>query len=313
MSSAKEKANLARIRDNQRRSRARRKEYLQELEARLRQCELQGIEASSEIQMAARRVADENKKLRGLLAQHGVADDNIEAYLQTSPTADGLTGNPYATSSSAAAQLLEQLLQTRKTICTDSNPITTQVGSGSRDSSASVTTVQSLWDPIYARPGPVLQTGKAASSAHQFMTPSTSSASQTSSVSHGQASHQHRLASGHMPRSPASNPSSQSQHQQLFDFDPQISASNPYPSQHNSVHKHLQPHSGAQRSSVYITHPPRNANVNNCNYATDMITAMAGGDPNSVRAELGCLPGMECDVDNHHLFEVMDRYSGVGL
>jgi len=286
---------------------------LQELEARLRQCELQGIEASSEIQMAARRVADENKKLRGLLAQHGVADDNIEAYLQTSPTTDGLT--PYATSSSAAVQLLEQLLQTRKTLCTDTNnPITTHVGSGSRDSSASVTTVQSLWDPLYAQPGPVLQTGKAASSAHQFMTPSTSSASRTSSVSHGHASHQQRLTSGQLPRSPASNPSNQSQHQHLFDFDPQISTSSSYTSQQNSAHKHLQPHGGAQRSSVYITHPPQNTNVNNCNYATDMITAMTGGgDPGSVRAELGCLPGMECDVDNHHLFEVMDRYSGVGL
>ena len=79
-----EKTNLlARIRDNQRRLRARRKEYLQELEARLRQYELQGIEASSEIQLAARRVADENRKLRGLLAQHGVGDDSIEAYLQS--------------------------------------------------------------------------------------------------------------------------------------------------------------------------------------------------------------------------------------
>ena len=107
--SSKEKANLARIRDNQRRSRARRKEYLQELEARLRQCELQGIEASSEIQMAARRVADENKKLRGLLAQHGVGDDTIETYLETSPTSDSM-GGQYG-SSSVAVQILEQLFQ----------------------------------------------------------------------------------------------------------------------------------------------------------------------------------------------------------
>ncbi|KUJ16208.1 uncharacterized protein LY89DRAFT_77292 [Mollisia scopiformis] len=316
MSSAKEKANLARIRDNQRRSRARRKEYLQELEARLRQCELQGIEASSEIQMAARRVADENKKLRGLLAQHGVADDNIEAYLQTSPTTDGMAGGPY-TSSSGAVQLLEQLLQTRKTCCADGNNPVLGQGTGSRDSSTSVTTVQSLWDPVYAqnpgRAGSLQQTGKAASSAHQFMTPSTSSASRTSSVSHGPASHHQRLALGQIPRSPASNPSSHSQHQHLFDFDPQISVSGSYSSHQSHTHKHLQPHSGAQRSSVYISHPPTNTNVNNCNYAAEMITTMAGADPSTVRADLGCLPGMECDVDNHHLFEVMDRYSGVGL
>jgi hypothetical protein len=80
---SQEKANLARIRDNQRRSRARRKEYLHQLEGRLRQIELQGIEASPEIQVAARRVADENRKLRGLLAQHRVSDDRIMAFLQS--------------------------------------------------------------------------------------------------------------------------------------------------------------------------------------------------------------------------------------
>lgn len=321
MSTPSEKANLARIRDNQRRSRARRKEYLQELEARLRQCELQGIEASSEIQMAARRVADENKKLRGLLAQHGVADETIDSYLQTSPSVD----SPYA-STSGAVQLLEQLLQTRKTCCADGNNPQMGGGGGSRDSSASVTTVQSLWDPIYtqqntAKTGSLPQLGmggKAASSAHQFMTPSTSSASRTSSVSHGHNSshsipHHQRLTPTQIPRSPASNPSNQSQHH-MFDFDPQLSASSSYSSHQSHAQKHLLPHSGpgTQRSSVYISHP-QNPNVNNCNYATDMIVTMAGSDPNAVRADLGCLPGMDCDVDNLRVFDVMDRYSGVGL
>jgi hypothetical protein len=41
---------------------------------------------------------------------------------------------------------------------------------------------------------------------------------------------------------------------------------------------------------------------------------MAGADPNTVRADLGCMPGMDCEVDNHLVFNVMDRYSGgVGL
>ncbi|CAF9943205.1 MAG: hypothetical protein ALECFALPRED_010837 [Alectoria fallacina] len=54
----------ARIRENQRRSRARRKEYLQELEQKLRKCEQAGVEASVDIQLAARKVAEENKRLR---------------------------------------------------------------------------------------------------------------------------------------------------------------------------------------------------------------------------------------------------------
>jgi septal ring factor EnvC (AmiA/AmiB activator) len=82
-----DKANLARIRDNQRRSRAQRKEYLQQLETRLRQIEQQGIDASLEIQVAARRVADENRKLRRLLVQHGVSDDTTMAFLRSHSSA----------------------------------------------------------------------------------------------------------------------------------------------------------------------------------------------------------------------------------
>ncbi|KAH4114534.1 hypothetical protein HBI81_143140 [Parastagonospora nodorum] len=75
--SSQKAQNLARIRDNQRRSRARRKEYLQELEAKIRACEQIGIEASSEIQSAARKVVDENRKLRSLLHERGVSEAEI--------------------------------------------------------------------------------------------------------------------------------------------------------------------------------------------------------------------------------------------
>ena len=270
--------------------------------------------------MAARRVADENKKLRGLLAQHGIGDDNIDAFLQTSPVSDTMMNGQFG-SSSGAVQALEQLLQTRKTCCVDgSNPMVSTIGGGSRDSSASVTTVQSLWDPIYSqntggrRRSTTLQpTGKAASSAQQFMTPSTSIASRTSSASMGHRSHRvvphhPRLAPVQMARnpSPASNPPPQ--HQQMFDFDTQLSNPSSYASVQSTAQKHLQPHNAPQRSSVYIP-TTTSSNVNNCNYATDLITTMAGVDPSTVRADLGCLPGMECDVDNHLVFNVMDRYT----
>ena len=42
-----------------------------------------------------------------------------------------------------------------------------------------------------------------------------------------------------------------------------------------------------------------------------MITTMAGSDPHEVRQDLGCLPnGMDCEVDNQLVFNVMDRYTG---
>lgn len=70
-----------RIRDNQRRSRARRKEYLQELETRYRQCEQTGVEASAEIQAAARKVVDENRRLRELLRSKCSDDVRLDGSL----------------------------------------------------------------------------------------------------------------------------------------------------------------------------------------------------------------------------------------
>jgi hypothetical protein len=74
---------------------------------------LQGIEASPEIQVAARKVADENKRLRTLLAEHGVADDSIEECLK-SGSATGpdplLEGQPGSPRSVGAAYLLDYVL-----------------------------------------------------------------------------------------------------------------------------------------------------------------------------------------------------------
>ncbi|KAI9830643.1 MAG: hypothetical protein M1819_005453 [Sarea resinae] len=83
--STEDKAHLARIRDNQRRSRARRKEYLQELESKYRKCEQLGVEATAEIQAAARRVAAENKQLRALLRDRGISDKELDDYLGQGP------------------------------------------------------------------------------------------------------------------------------------------------------------------------------------------------------------------------------------
>ncbi|KAJ5890724.1 uncharacterized protein N7473_006952 [Penicillium subrubescens] len=76
-------ATLTRARDNQRRSRARRKEYIQHLEQRLRSFESQGVVASQEIQQAGRKVANENSLLRSLLLLRGVTQDEIEDFLKS--------------------------------------------------------------------------------------------------------------------------------------------------------------------------------------------------------------------------------------
>ena len=96
---------LNRIRNNQRRSRARRKEYLQELEEKLRKCESMGVEASMEIQASARIVAEENKRLRALLQSRGIMSQEID-------TAIGAPGA--STSAPPSTDILEAKLSTKK-------------------------------------------------------------------------------------------------------------------------------------------------------------------------------------------------------
>jgi hypothetical protein len=123
---------------------------------------------------------------------------------------------------------------------------------------------------------------------------------------------------------------SSQQTQALYDFDPQGSM---LPSFHG--HQHHQSHSNittanqlaqahtqshlapVSRSSQYIPTSASSGSVagtNSCDFATNMITTMAGGDPQDVRADLGCLTnGMDCEVDNQVVFNVMDRYTGQGI
>jgi len=75
---ASAKDNASRLRENQRRSRARKKEYLTSLEARVQACQRAGVEANVEIQNAAKRVVRENMLLREMLRNRGVGDDEIE-------------------------------------------------------------------------------------------------------------------------------------------------------------------------------------------------------------------------------------------
>ena len=72
----------ARVRDNQRRSRARRKEYIKELEKRIETFERLGVKINVEIQSAARKVVKENLMLKSLLSDHGVPNAEVENYLK---------------------------------------------------------------------------------------------------------------------------------------------------------------------------------------------------------------------------------------
>ena len=71
----------ARIRENQRRSRARQKDYIHDLEQRVRHFENLGVQASLDLQVAARKVARENAVLWELLRERGVAREEVETLM----------------------------------------------------------------------------------------------------------------------------------------------------------------------------------------------------------------------------------------
>lgn len=77
-------SSLLRNRDNQRRSRARRKDYIDDLEKRLRKFEREGVRITAEVQAAARTVAEENRLLRSLLIKNGTSAVEIDAHLRRS-------------------------------------------------------------------------------------------------------------------------------------------------------------------------------------------------------------------------------------
>ncbi|KAJ2907378.1 uncharacterized protein MKZ38_003235 [Zalerion maritima] len=352
MSTPAEKANLARIRDNQRRSRARRKEYLQDLEQKLRMCELQGIEASHEMQAAARKVADENKRLRSLLNRHGVNDDNIEAYVQTGIVAPaGDTSLPQYRSGSTgnAVQTLEQLLTPRRPSCLEPSapfcaPSSSTAGSHaagaggvgrtSREGSfTSVSTSNTMWDTATMPTASIPQQSRTLPSSNSqlnkmaspqgFISPtqSTGSANKTEAAItlSGLGSVMEPPRPSHVNVSPGTA-SQEPQATQAYSFDVSMQMHNPpsYTTAHRH-HKHaLSPQScgPGPSSSLYAAttaSQPQTSRGTNCCMATDLITSMTGADPQSVRSSLGCVPGMDCQVDNTTFNNAIERYTATTI
>ncbi|KAK9473086.1 uncharacterized protein V1510DRAFT_416001 [Dipodascopsis tothii] len=82
MDENKREAHLARIRENQRRSRARKREYVLDLETKIRGCQSEGLQVNVQIQRTARRVVEENKRLRVLLSTLGWGDGQVRDWLK---------------------------------------------------------------------------------------------------------------------------------------------------------------------------------------------------------------------------------------
>ncbi|KAM6513871.1 hypothetical protein FALCPG4_015073 [Fusarium falciforme] len=85
-------AKTSRLTENKRRYRARRKEYVLDLERRLAEAREQGIKATMEVQLAAQKVVVENGQLRDLLRLTGFADEDIDVWTRREPGGDDAHG-----------------------------------------------------------------------------------------------------------------------------------------------------------------------------------------------------------------------------
>ncbi|KAF2229315.1 hypothetical protein EV356DRAFT_456047, partial [Viridothelium virens] len=82
-------AELERVRTNQRRCRARRKEYIAELEKRIHQCEITSSQSCANLQL--KQVTAENDSLKRLLQSLGLEENFLRAYLKASQNVAGNT------------------------------------------------------------------------------------------------------------------------------------------------------------------------------------------------------------------------------
>jgi len=70
------------VRDNQRRCRARKREYILELEHKLQEYQVSGVQSKANAcESTVKRLEDENRKLRELLGQVGVSEACINTHL----------------------------------------------------------------------------------------------------------------------------------------------------------------------------------------------------------------------------------------
>ncbi|KAK0938667.1 hypothetical protein LTR29_009766 [Friedmanniomyces endolithicus] len=268
----KRTANLARIRDNQRRSRQRRKEYLTELEVKYRTCEQSGAEASAEIQSAARRVLEENKRLRQLLKQQGLSDAEIDAFLSNRPEN---TQYPSPTS-----VVLESLIGQRKPC---------RPGSGCDSSGSAPEDVKPNLVALGNGMLPSLQR-----TSQPPLTPYTTT----------HASPQSTLSSGmHTPnllqrrQVPQSGPHGQPYSMQSM---PGLAAPD---------HEMVFDDSFMWNDQYAPPHTTGPTDTSSCYVAAEAIRTIKPDAGYDLEVELGCGDGRECNVPNNQIFSIMDRYA----
>jgi len=318
-----------RIRDNQRRSRQKRKEHLQELEEKLRLCHFQGVEASIEIQSEARRVAEENKKLRTLLNRHGILDDCITEFLVSGTVVPPrhLPSDYLHPTAVGGVQTLERLLEPRRPRCLESDepfcapssvdgctrPADAAATCKSRETSIAGTS--SVWgipahpdglrSSIPSQGGQIQPTQYIAAPSSRTTLGRTDAARALKALSSSKADSRGRTSSNLASASVTGG----SHSRPPYDFNMHLFSSSSDYDQPHPNRQRLSLQSSASTSAVPSDYMQAHPTENNCSMATDIISGMTGVEPHHVRSQLGCMPGVDCHVDTASFGNVVDRYA----
>lgn len=279
-------ANAIRIRNNQRRSRARRKEYAQELEGRLREYELKGVKVAQEIQDAAKAVVEENRQLRKVLddiKRDSCGATQIPCVGRGSVKADELerslrkAGSWHDTGTSSG---LERESRTWKPNAAFANVHAVHPGPMSATDSSETSSLSPA-----VHPGPMSATGSSETSS---LSPAGMNISNESDSP--------RIISQHT--NPASPTFSQHYHPD-------------YPSE-KLKHPSCLPKEPEPVTSALGSELNTSDDTTSCAFAVAVLTSMRSDvSAEEVQAELGCRTDpSKCKVDNKRLFTAVDRYTG---
>lgn len=257
-----------RIRNNQRRSRARRKEYIDDLEQRLRRFERQGVEATTEVQTAARKVARENALLRGLLVANGVSNSEIDDYLR------GKSYNPDIIPPPIKAPI-----------------------SGSEAGSGSVIPLASTQQPWIR--GPCSPGGNCCGQ-QSNVSPEPAKLNERSNQVLPQLATEPRKSSCCAPSNKIGASIDPKMGQLALPRPVQNIGKAPEPCASGAIN-------GASVTEMPTSQNLMD-DESTCEAAANIIASMRGhGDTEKVLAELGCSPNQSCTVKNITIFELLDR------
>lgn len=234
-----------------------------------------GVEASAEIQAAARRVLDENKRLRALLKQRGLSDEEIEAFTEQQ------SENPQFPSPAAA---LESMLGARRRI-------SGQISSGNRSG-------KEVLDSGYQSISPRVLPPQQIFTSYPSINPAL--ASPRSVTTTGSASLPTPTA-GVLGTPGPFSPSRGVLNTQYLPTTYNYGESSNAP--------WLIPHGGSA-----IGERLEFDNASSCVHAANIIRNMRSDIGAELEADLGCArTGEECKVNNSVVFDVMDKYSSHGI